>query len=177
MLFTRNFFLATSVACLWLVQSIGSASDNNVLTEAKTHKAELAAIQKAKELGRAGSFVMVDTHGEIIAAYRMPKALPSTFGFAKSKAETVVALGVSTEKLAKTVPEPILTNLMTNQGGKYVVFPGGYPVRINGRLVAGLAFGSTIVSLDSNVPNPNTPNKDADVQCAKAALAVLTATQ
>ena len=153
-----------------------SLTATQILSETQIHKAEMAAINLAHKLGRAGSFILVDTHGEIIAAYRMPGALPSTFNFAKAKAETAVALGTSTEHLATAVPQPILNNLLSNQGGKYVIFPGGYPVRVGHKLIAGIAFGSTIVALDSNVANPDTPHKNGDILCAKAALAALTDT-
>ena len=40
-------------------------------------------------------------------------------------------------------------------------------------MIAGLGFGSTIIELDSNVPNADTKYKEADVVCAKQALKVL----
>jgi len=171
MSFKQYTLLLTSLLMLPLAHA---KSTQPVLSESRIHQAQLAATKKARELGRAGSFVLVERHGHLIASYRMHGALPSTFNFAKSKAETVVALGIATDKLESSVPQAILNNLMATQGGKYVIFPGGYPVRVGKHLIAGVAFSSTILSLDSNVANPDTPNKDADIQCAKAALDVLT---
>jgi|GEM_PF-1956149 len=169
----KIFFLLSASALLCLSQPMYAAGDD-ILTESRIHQAQLAATKKARELGRAGTFVLVEKHGHLIASYRMHGALPSTFNFAKSKAETAVALGIATDKLQSALPPAILNNLTTTQGGKYVIFPGGLPVRIGKHLIAGVAFGSTIVSLDSNIPNKDTPNQDADIQCAKAALDVLT---
>ena len=143
---------------------------NQILSMPQIQKSIAAAVKMAHKLGRAGSYVLVDTHGDILASYRMPGALPSTFGFSKSKAITAVSLGVPTDSLQKKLPPKILDNIITNNNGKYVIFPGGYPVRLQNKIIAGVAFGSTIVSLDSNVPNEDTPHKDADELCARAAL-------
>jgi uncharacterized protein GlcG (DUF336 family) len=171
---------------LFSLSGLGFASSATTL-QAQTYGAQLAsplsqeaiikAIQAATHLakadGRAGSFVLVDTHGETIASYRMPGALPSTYGFSKSKAVTAVGLGIATDKMVAALPPKILSNILTNQGGKYVIFPGGFPVYQNGQIIAGVAFGSTIVATDSNVGNAKTPHQNGDVECAKAALAIL----
>ncbi len=172
----HSFILAIGIVNLFSCSTVfaNTQHNGNPFSLAQIQKAETVVVKKAHELGRAGSFVVVDRHGEIIASYRMPKALPSTFNFTKAKAQTAVALGVPTSKLGESVPASILSNLISTQAGKFVIFPGGYPIRIDGHLVGALAFGSTIVSLDSNVPNADTPNKDADIVCAKAALNIFT---
>lgn len=174
--FTKTHCFTLAIAAFLCVSHTTYAATDDILTESRIHAAQLAATKKARELGRAGTFILIERHGKLIASYRMHGALPSTFGFAKSKAETAVALGIPTGKLQSALPPAILNNITTTQGGKYVMFPGGFPVRIGKHLIGGVAFGSTIVSLDSNVPNKDTPNQDADVQCAKAALTVLTKT-
>ena len=176
---TMNNFIkkiiATGILSFMTVSYIQAheLTKNQILSMPRIQKSINAAVKMAHKLGRAGSYVLVDTHGDILAAYRMPGALPSTFGFSKSKAVTAVALGVPTDELQKKLPTKILENIITTNNGKYVLFPGGYPVRLKNKIIAGIAFGSTIVSLDSNVAEENTPFKDADERCAKAALIAL----
>ena len=155
---------------------------SNLLNEALK-----AVLEKASELKRAGTFIVVDVHGKVIFTYRMEEALPSTYDFAFAKAQTAVNLGATSQSVAdlydKKSKQAIFFGLLTVNLGQNVPFPGGFPIRVGPTdqkvLIGGMAFGSSNLSngpaYDTNGGHDSSNSKTtpSDILCAQAGLDIL----
>jgi len=120
-----------------------------------------AAEDKAKELGITISIAVVDDYGVLLAFSRMDGALHVSPRFSQAKARTSAALGLPTSDVAHYAGEdkPYYGVNMAF-GGEFMVIAGGLPIKEGEKVAGAVGVGG---SLDVN----------QDVECAKAAVAVL----
>ncbi|HWJ79831.1 GlcG/HbpS family heme-binding protein [Ureibacillus composti] len=115
------------------------------------------AEEEAKRIGVSMVISVLDEGGNLIAIHRMDDAWLASIDIAQNKAWTSVALKMPTSNLADaTVPAAELYGLNTTNNGRLVVFGGGIPLVIDGRVVGAVGVSG------STVPN--------DVQVAEAAV-------
>lgn len=130
-----------------------------VETTALSHEAVMimlaAGIAKAEEIGAPQCIVIVDTSGEPWGEIRMNGARFLSRRSALAKARTAVGSGVP----SANIPEGMQLKLAAATGGQITGLVGGYPIRIDGKLVGGIGVGS------------GTP--DQDMAVAEASLAAV----
>lgn len=109
-----------------------------------------AAEQKALEIGVPMVIAVVDMGGNLVAQHRMDGSLLASISISLDKAYTAVALKMPTnEAAALTVPGQSLFGLNTTDGGRLVVFGGGFPIVEKGIMVGG--FGVSGGSVDEDM--------------------------
>lgn len=121
-----------------------------MLAEAK--KMIVAAEQKAHEIGVPMVIAVVDIGGNLVAQQRMDGALLASISLALDKAYTAVALKMSTDQVAEAAsPGQPLFGLNTANGGRFIIFGGGFPIIENGNIVGGLGVSGGSVEEDMMV--------------------------
>ncbi len=95
---------------------------------------------KAREMGMRVVTAVADAAGRPVAVHCMDGAYMGSYDVALNKTFTAVAFQMSTEELGKLSQPggPLYGIQFTNQG-KIVIFGGGVPLRLNGKLIG--AFG------------------------------------
>lgn len=117
------------------------------------------AEEEANKIGVSMVISVVDEGGNLIAIHRMDDAWLASIDIAQNKAWTSVALKMPSANLADaTVPAAELYGLNTTNNGRLVVFGGGIPLEIDGKVVGAVGVSG------STVPH--------DVQVAEAAVEV-----
>lgn len=125
---------------------------------AKGKKMIEAAEQKAREIGVPMVIAVVDIGGNLVAQHRMDGALLASISISLDKAYTAVALKMPTNEAATlATPGNSLFGLNTANGGRFIVFGGGFPIIEDGNIIGG--FGVSGGSVDE------------DMMVAKAGLA------
>jgi uncharacterized protein GlcG (DUF336 family) len=82
---------------------------------------------------------VVDVHGNLVLKERMDGSLLIAIEMSERKAYTSAAFGAPTKDLTESVlPGGPLHTLTSVAGGRFVAFGGGMPIRLDGRLVAGV---------------------------------------
>lgn len=118
------------------------------------------ARKKAEQIGVPMVIAVVDDGGNLIAQQRMDNALLVSIDIALNKAYTAVALKMPTHELAPLAQtgQPLF-GIHNADGGRIVIFGGGYPLKHQGRLVGGIGVSGGGV--------------EEDMACAQAAVALL----
>lgn len=121
-----------------------------MLAEAK--KMIAAAEQKAQEIGVPMVIAVVDIGGNLVAQHRMDGALLASISLALDKAYTAVALKMSTDQVAVAVsPGQPLCGLNTANGGRFIIFGGGFPIVESGNIIGGFGVSGGSVEEDMMV--------------------------
>jgi uncharacterized protein GlcG (DUF336 family) len=109
-----------------------------------------AAKKKATEIGIPMVIAIVDRGGNLIALQRMDGASLVSLDIAKNKAYTAVATQMPTGELAKLAqPGAELFGLDKTNGGRIIVFAGGFPIKADGEIVGGIGVSGGPVSDDA----------------------------
>ena len=117
----------------------------------------VAAKKKATEIGVPMVIAVVDAGGNLVALQRMDRALLVSIDIAINKAYTAVAVKIPTHELAKVAqPGQSLFGIHNADGGRVVIFGGGFPLKLNNEIIGGIGVSGGSV--------------DEDIQCAEAAL-------
>ena len=119
-----------------------------------------AAVAKAGDLGVSENVAILDDGGNLKAFGRMDGAPIPTIEMAQNKAYTAL-LGVSTQDFFNFIQgDPsLLAGIPTLT--RVAAWGGGFPIKVNGEVVGAIGVSGA-------------PTVQNDVDCAKAALALLT---
>jgi uncharacterized protein GlcG (DUF336 family) len=118
-----------------------------------------AAVAKAKELGVAENVAILDDSGNLKAFTRMDGAPIPTIEMAQNKAYTAL-LGVSTQDFFNSIQgDPSLLAGIPALS-RIAAWGGGFPIKVHGEIVGAIGVSGA-------------PTVQNDVDCAKAALAVV----
>lgn len=110
------------------------------------------AEEEAKKIGVSMVISVVDEGGNLIAIHRMDDAWLASIDIAQNKAWTSVALKMPSANLADaTVPAAELYGLNTTNNGRLVVFGGGIPLEIDGKVVGAVGVSGSTVPHDVQV--------------------------
>jgi len=107
------------------------------------------ARMEAESRGRALAMVVVDPGGNVVASQRMDGAQLVAMELATDKAYTAVACGEPTELWAEcTQPGNSDWGLALSAGGRFIVFAGGLPLKVNGVVVGALGISGGPSEID-----------------------------
>ena len=122
------------------------------LTDARVMLA--AAEAKANKIGRAFNIAVVDFGGYLIAHVRMDGAWVGTIELAINKAFTARAFEMPTEALgAFAQPGKEAYGIQHSNGGRVVIFSGGFPVRRGNAVIGAIGVAGGIGNEDELVAN------------------------
>ena len=118
-----------------------------------------AAVAKAEELGVSENVAILDDGGNLKAFGRMDGAPFPTTEMAQNKAYTAL-MGVSTQDFFNSIQgDPSLfAGVPTLR--RVAAWGGGFPIKVNGEVIGAIGVSGA-------------PTVQSDVDCAKAALALL----
>ncbi|WP_416067565.1 GlcG/HbpS family heme-binding protein [Rhizobium sp. ZK1] len=105
-----------------------------------------AAETKADEIGVHVTIVIVDRGGEQIAMARMDGAWPGAFDLALGKAQTARSFHAPSATFVLLIqPGASLFTVGNTSAGKYVILPGGVPIKLEGHVAGavGVSGGSS----------------------------------
>ncbi len=115
------------------------------------------AKEKAEEIDVPMVIAVVDAGGNLVALQRMDGALLVSVDIATNKGYTAVAIKIATHVLAKlTQSGQPLFGIHNADGGRIVIFGGGFPLERNNEIIGGIGVSGGSV--------------EQDIQCAEAAL-------
>ena len=108
-----------------------------------------AAREKATEIGVPMVIAVVDAGGNLIAQQRMDEALLVSIDIALNKAYTAVAVKLPTHELAAVSQsgQPLF-GIHNADGGRIVIFGGGFPIKRNNEIVGGIGVSGGSVEED-----------------------------
>lgn len=104
---------------------------------------------EAAALGLAMTIAIVDDEGGLLFLARMDGALPASREIAVFKAYTAAALRMATDEVGKLAqPGGSLYGIQHIHPGKMVLFGGGLPLRLNGKVVGAIGISGGTVQED-----------------------------
>jgi uncharacterized protein GlcG (DUF336 family) len=116
-----------------------------------------AAREQAAKINVPMVIAVVDAGGNLVAQHRMDGALLVSVDIARNKAYTAAAVKIATHELAVAAqPGQSLFGIHNADGGRIVIFGGGFPLFIKDELVGGIGVSGGSV--------------EEDIACAQAAL-------
>ncbi|SFG87360.1 Uncharacterized conserved protein GlcG, DUF336 family [Halopelagius inordinatus] len=111
-----------------------------------------AAEEKADEIGQPMVITVATDEGNLVAQHRMDGAWLASVEISRNKAYTAAALETSTDALAEpSQPGESLYGLQTTDRNRIVVFGGGYPLEVDGEIVATIGVSGGEVEQDMTV--------------------------
>ncbi|HEY3545193.1 MAG TPA: cob(I)yrinic acid a,c-diamide adenosyltransferase [Propionicimonas sp.] len=132
-------------------RALGAASPGAIATyDLATLKVMAEAAEaKATELGVPIVFAGVDAGGNLVLLHRMPDSLLGSIDIAIGKAFTSAAFKLPTSALKDaSTPSGELHGIQNSNDGRVVVFGGGLPVFIDGRIAGGIGVSGGTVDED-----------------------------
>ncbi|TKB09745.1 heme-binding protein [Desulforhopalus sp. IMCC35007] len=115
-----------------------------------------AAEAKAKEIGVPMVVTVLDGGGNMVAQHRMDDALLVSVEVSLNKAYSAVAVKLPTDTLGElSQPGAMLYGLQN--ASRMIIFGGGVPVKVDGKIIGGLGVSGGSV--------------EEDMQCMNAGLA------
>ena len=122
------------------------------VTSDLAHRIIAAAEAKANEMGHPFVIAVVDDSGVLKAFSRMDGAALLAVQVAQDKAYTAVGFGIPTDGWHDFIKDDPPLALGAPSGiDRLVVFGGGYPISINGRVVGGIGVSGGHYSQDMDV--------------------------
>lgn len=122
----------------------------NKMTLDKAKKLAEAVMEKAKDIGVTAVVAVADKGGNPVLVQSMDDAYLASWDVALQKSYTVVALKMSTAKLAElAAPGGSLYGIQFTNQGKIVIFGGGEPLEIDGKIVGGLGVSGGSAEQDT----------------------------
>ena len=111
-----------------------------------------AARAKADEIGVPMNIAVVDAGNNLTAFARMDGAWLGSIDIAQSKAYTARAFDMETRELAPLAqPGGPLYGIEAGNDGRVIVFAGGIPLKVGGRIVGAIGVSGGTVDQDQEV--------------------------
>ncbi len=112
-------------------------------------KMALLAEEKSRDISVPVVFSVVDAGGNLLLAHRMENALLGSIDISINKAYTASAFKMPTHELGKlAAPGGPLYGIELTNNGKVVIFGGGFPCFVNGKLVGAIGVSGGSVEED-----------------------------
>lgn len=122
------------------------------LTLTEVVKATNEAAKAAVEIGVPMVIAFIDTGGNLKSLQRMDGSLLASIDIAMNKAYTAVSLQMPTHELKpKAEPQQELFGISETNGGRIVLFGGGYPIYKDGVLCGAVGVSGGSVAEDMTV--------------------------
>ena len=97
--------------------------------------------KRAEAVGLKAVIALCNAHGNPIAVHCMDDAFLVSYDVATKKAYTSVAVKMSTMELSKIAqPGQTFYGVDKLDGGKIIIFGGGIPLKVDGKIVGGLGI-------------------------------------
>ena len=97
--------------------------------------------KRAEAVGLKAVIALCNAHGNPIAVHCMDDAFLVSYDVATKKAYTSVAVKMSTKELSKIAqPGQTFYGVDKLDGGKIIIFGGGIPLKVDGKIVGGLGI-------------------------------------
>jgi uncharacterized protein GlcG (DUF336 family) len=128
----------------------------SLMTNAVTVQAAQAVVDaaraKADEIGVPMNIAVVDAGNNLTAFARMDGAWLGSIDIAQSKAYTARAFDMETRELAPLAqPGGPLYGIEAGNDGRVIVFAGGIPLTVGGRIVGAIGVSGGTVDQDQEV--------------------------
>ena len=128
----------------------------SLMTNAVTLQAAQAVVDaaraKADEIGAPMNIAVVDAGNNLTAFARMDGAWLGSIDIAQSKAYTARAFDMETRELAPLAqPGGPLYGIEAGNDGRVIVFAGGIPLTVGGRIVGAIGVSGGTVDQDQEV--------------------------
>lgn len=125
------------------LQTLGLADANQVIQ---------AGIARATEIGSPSTFTVVDIGGTVIAQARMDGARLASAELAYNKAYTALSCQLATSFIA-TIAQPggEFYGIANGLGGRAIIFPGGVPIMVDGKVVGAVGASGGTGAQDEDV--------------------------
>lgn len=135
-----------------VLERLKMVSNKGILTLELAKKMAHAAEKKAIELEVPIIFSMVDSGGNLILLHRMDDAILASVDISINKAYTAVALKMPTDEVASLIqPGADLYGLQWTNNNRIVPFGGGYPLKVNNRVIGGIGVSGGTVEQDMEI--------------------------
>jgi uncharacterized protein GlcG (DUF336 family) len=126
--------------------------DKPSITSALAHRIVAAAEAKADEMGHPFVIAVVDESGVLKAFSRMDGAALLSVQIAQDKAYTAIGFGLPTHGWHDFIKDDPPLALGAPSGiDRLVIFGGGYPITIGGKIVAGIGVSGGHYTQDMEV--------------------------
>ena len=110
------------------------------------------AVEKSKELGVPSVFSAVDAGGNLMLLQRMEGAFVGSIEVSRGKAYTAYAFQMPTHELgAAARPDGPLYGIESSDPGRIVLFGGGFPYMVDGRVAGGIGVSGGTVEQDMEI--------------------------
>jgi uncharacterized protein GlcG (DUF336 family) len=128
----------------------GIKTPRAVLNLALAKKMTVAAEAKAKEIGVPMYISVVDASANLVSVNRMEDAILVSEEISINKAYTAAAIKLPTDVVA-TVAQPGTSLYGIQNSSNIVIFGGGFPIKLNGRVIGGIGVSGGSVEEDMAV--------------------------
>ena len=116
------------------------------------HRMAARAVEEAKGLGVPVVFSAVDAGGNLMFLQRMEGALAGSVEVSAGKAYTAYAFQMPTHELgAAARPDGPLYGIENANPGRIVLFGGGFPYRVDGKVAGGIGVSGGTVEQDMEI--------------------------
>ncbi len=115
------------------------------MTLADARRIIAAAEKKAQEIGQPMNIAVADEGGNLVSHVRMDNAWLGSIDISINKAYTARAFDLPTKDLAKNSQSgDQFFGIHVSNGGRIMIFAGGIPLKLNGKVVGaiGVSGGS-----------------------------------
>ncbi|MEE1315216.1 MAG: heme-binding protein [Faecalimonas sp.] len=139
-------------------QMTSEHAEKNHVCKCKKHKMSLALAkslierveQKAKEIGLVAVIAVSDQAGRVTAVHCMDGAYIASYDIAVNKTFTSASLKMSTAELAKLAqPGADLYGIQFTNDGKIVIFGGGEPLEVEGKIIGAIGVSGGTAEQDT----------------------------
>ncbi len=131
----------------------------NTLTLEEARLMVDAALAEASRLGVAPVVCISDAGGWPIAIHRADGGKPTSVEIAVNKAFTAACHRRPTHTYTNAQPNEEAFGIMTQHGGRFTIFVGGWPIEVDGEVVGGVGVSGG--------------HTKEDIACCKAAITAL----